>query len=123
MSKDLRDRTQEEIEANWNGTWREILQREDGSIDIEQLKKELMDFSDMIERLTSLTHQLTRGRLSYPTYPVSTIMFVKQEIEQEEYLEQQQEDLKDGVCSMCGHEFDEEEIAERSEPDNDGNQG
>lgn len=117
MSKELQDRTQEEIEANWNRTWKEILQREDGSIDIEQLKKELMDFSDMIGRLTSLTSQLSGGRLSYPTYPVSTIMFVKKEVEQEEYLEQQQEDLKDGVCSMCGHEFDEDEIAERSESD------
>lgn len=81
-----------------------------------------MDFSDLIERMTSLTHQLTDGRLSYPTYPVSTIMFFKKEIDAGREHQQKQEDLEDGICSLCGHEFDEDEINERSEPDSTRNQ-
>lgn len=106
MSKKVRECTDAEIESNWNGIWKEILQREDGSINVEQLKKELMDFSGMIGRLTSLTCQLTRGRLSYPTYPTSTIMVIKEEVDQEEYEQQQKDDIEDGVCSMCGHELE-----------------
>jgi len=108
MGKKIKERTQEEIEANWNGTWKEILQREDGSIDIEQLKKELMDFSDMINRMSSLTCQLTRSRLSYPTYPVSTIMAVHEEVQNEEREQQQEDDREDGACSLCGSELDNE---------------
>lgn len=122
MSKRVKERTKAEIEANWRNTWQEILQHPDGSIDVEQLKLELMDFSDMIDRMTSLTSQITGGRLSYATYPVSTIMFVAKEQEEENYNQQQKDDLEDGVCSMCGHEFDEDELAERSEPDSTRNQ-
>lgn len=120
--KKNKPRTKEEREANWKGTWKNILEKPDGSIDKEQLKKELMDFSDMIDRMTSLTYEISRGRLSYPTYPVSTIMFVAKEVEEERYQEQQKEDLQDGLCSMCHREFDDDEIIERSEPDSTRNQ-
>ncbi len=114
----MMNRTKEEIEENWNGTWKEILQREDGSIDIEQLKLELMDYSDMIGRMASLTSQITGNKLSYPTYPVPTILSVVQELQEEERNQQKIDDLEDGVCSLCEHEFNEDEITERSESDN-----
>lgn len=120
--KKVQDRTSQEIETNWNRTWKEILELPDGSIDKEQLKKELMDFSDLIERMSSLTYTLTGGRLSYATYPQSTILFVKEEVDEENRRQQQKDDLEDGQCSLCGHEFDEDEITERSEPDNTGHQ-
>ena len=44
-----------DIESNYNAVWKEILEKEDGSIDMEQLKKELFDFSNMIGRMSSLT--------------------------------------------------------------------
>lgn len=122
MPKRDKPRTDEEIEDNWNGTWKEILERPDGSIDVVQLKKELMDFSDMIGRMASLTCEITGNRLSYPTYPVSTILFVKEEVDAQNEHQQKLDDLEDGVCSRCGHEFTEDEIDERSQSDSSRNQ-
>jgi hypothetical protein len=68
-----------QAEENWQSVWREILELPDGSIDVEQLKLELLDYSEMIQRMTSLTCQLTGHVLSYPTYPVETILSVHEE--------------------------------------------
>lgn len=73
-------RDQIDPEENWNIIWKEILENPDGSINKEQLKLELADYSDMIDRMTTLTYRLTNGILSYPTYPVETILAVHEEV-------------------------------------------
>ena len=101
----MNKKSDKEVEENWNGHWKEILENSDGSINKEQLKLELMDFSDMINRMTSLTCAVTNSRMSYPTYDVKAILQVKEEIEEEQKEEQKLEDHEDGVCSLCEREF------------------
>lgn len=101
----FKPRSEKEVEHNWNHIWKEILQHPDGSIDVEQLKLELMDFSDMIGRITMLTSHISGNRLSYPVYSVETILQVEKEKLEEEREEQIEEDKKDGQCSLCDREF------------------
>jgi hypothetical protein len=101
----VNESTNEEIEQNWLSVWKEILEKPDGSIDKEQLKKELMDFSDMINRMASLTSNVTDGRMSYSTYPVYAILEQMVEAQEEEREYQRNNDLEDGECSMCGSEI------------------
>lgn len=97
--------TPKEVEDNYNSTWKEILENPDGSINKEQLKLELMDFSEMISRMTSLTSYVTRGTLSYPTYPLETIIEVAEREREEELDDQKSDDREDGVCSLCDQEI------------------
>lgn len=98
-------KTDKEVEDNWQNNWKEILQLPDGSIDIAQLKLELMDYSDMIDRMTTLTHAVSKGRMSYPTYSVNKILEVAQEAEEDQRNYQKQDDKEDGICSLCDREF------------------
>lgn len=99
--------TEKDIQANWEGTWKEILENPDGSINKEQLKLELMDFSDMIYRMSTLTCEITQNRMSYSTYAVSDIMGVVEEVREEELENQKEEDKENGVCSFCDQEIPE----------------
>ncbi len=100
-------RTDQEVEDNWNSTWKDILLDKNGNVNVEQLKLELMDYSDLFHRMCNLTHELTDGMLSYATYPVKTILQVHEDCleRQSEYVVE--EDKKIGLCSLCGRDFDE----------------
>jgi hypothetical protein len=93
--------TQEQLDENWNRTWKDILVKEDGSIDVEQLKKELMDYSDMIDRMCHLTSEVSGNRLSYPTYTVPTILTAMKEAQEQEEKDRIEDDRMNGVCSYC----------------------
>lgn len=95
--------SKEDVEENWNSVWKKILENPDGSINKEQLKLELMDFANLIHRMTTLTCEITGHRLSYPTYPVKTILEVHEQVKEEAIEQQKKDDLEDGECSMCGH--------------------
>jgi hypothetical protein len=99
---------QEQLDENWNRTWKDILVKEDGSIDVEQLKKELMDYSDIISRMIHLTSEVSGNRLSYPTYTVPTILAAMKEVREEEEKDRIADDKECGVCSYCGRDYDEE---------------
>jgi hypothetical protein len=93
-------------EENWKSIWQEILERPDGTIDINQLKLQLLDFSELIERMTDLTGRLTRGTLSYPTYPVDTIMEVHERVLEEE-REQEEQDKRNAIVADIDADEDE----------------
>lgn len=82
---------------NWDRIWKRILQKPDGSIDIEQLKLELSDFSELMDRMITLTHPLSGGKLSYATYSVDTIMGAAYEVYEDGY-----------GCPVCGEGLSEE---------------
>lgn len=90
----------------WNKKWKEIVTNLDGSVNIEQLKLELFDFEELIDRMISLTHAVTQGRLSYATYPVDTILEVMDQCQNENLDQSKIEDRVDGVCSLCEREFE-----------------
>ena len=101
-------RSLEEVEGNWRDIWRGILEKPDGSINIEQLKLELMDYSDMIDRMATLTCEVTAHKLSYPTYPIETILGVIREVEEDRMKDQKQEDLESGFCHFCEQDLEQE---------------
>lgn len=94
------------FEDGWQNKWKEILENLDGSINVEQLKKELFDFDDMIDRITELTCYMTFNKLSYPTYPVETIVAVHEDGLREIKEDQKKDDEHDGICSLCEREFE-----------------
>lgn len=57
--------TQEEIK-NYNSFWKDIIEKEDGTVDMEQLKKELYDYSMIIENCTKAYMEMTDGNISKP---------------------------------------------------------
>lgn len=57
-------KTEKKVEENWNEFWKEILLKNDGSIDIEQLKKELFDFSTLLDNVPKVYNHITGGMLS-----------------------------------------------------------
>jgi hypothetical protein len=68
---------QKEIEELWETFWKPIVCNEDGSINIEQLKKELADFSMVMDGCSEVYDHITRGNLSKPNSdPKSVIRFV-----------------------------------------------
>lgn len=72
-------------EQEYNNFWKKIVENPDGSINKEQLMKELFDFSNMINNMCELAEYASCGMLSYPTYPASTIIGVFEEKLQEQY--------------------------------------
>ena len=94
-------------ETAWQNKWQEILIK-DGQVDLDQLKKELADFDDLIDRHAELVCEVTRHRLSYVTYPTKTVLAVMREAEADEQENQKKDDKEDGVCSLCDREFLEE---------------
>lgn len=102
----MKPRSNKEVNDNYDYFWKEIVENPNGSINFAQLKKELMDYTDMIHRMSTLTCEVTRNRLSYPTYSVKTILGVMNEVKEDELAEQMQEDQIDGFCSLCAREFD-----------------
>lgn len=92
----------QEVEDNWNDTWKDILIKDDGTVDIEQLKKELFDFSEMIDRMVKVTCAMTRDRLSKPTYPPHILIGEMELAIEEDIKDRIKDDKSNGHCSFCG---------------------
>lgn len=57
-----------DVEEKWNSFWKEIILNEDGTVNLEQVKKELFDFSFMLEQVPKVYYEITGGFLSKPNY-------------------------------------------------------
>ena len=71
-------RKQYDVEEEWE-FWKDIVCNEDGTINIEQLKKELCDFSLMIGEVPKVYVAVTGGTLSKPLYYADTVISVFKE--------------------------------------------
>jgi hypothetical protein len=63
----------ENYEKNWEEFWKDIVTRDDGSIDLEQIKKELSDYRFLLEEIPKVYSHIT-NKLSYPNYYANTII-------------------------------------------------
>lgn len=54
-----------DVEKDWE-FWKEIVTNPDGSINVEQVKKELSDLSILIEHTTCIYEHVTNGLISNP---------------------------------------------------------
>lgn len=99
--------TDKQVEDNWNENWKQILIKEDGSIDLDQLKRELMDFSDLMKNAREVYHIVSGYKLSYASYPASTVIDLFEE-HMEEMYDQWEEDYKDDNNCNCGVDNEKE---------------
>lgn len=68
-----------EVEQVYQEFWKDIICNEDGSINVEQLKKELYDCSRMMDNVPIVYSEVTGGTLSYPTYKAETVVDIFRE--------------------------------------------
>lgn len=80
---------------NYELTWKEILEKPDGSIDKEQLMKELYDFSKLISNLSKIYCYISGNRASYPTIHPETVLQLFEEELKEQYDRGYQDALDD----------------------------
>jgi hypothetical protein len=80
------------IEENYQKIWKNIVKK-DGIIDLEQLKKELFDFSFMIKQVPLIYSKISKGLLSKPHYYAHVLIeqleknFYDKEITQDDVLD------------------------------------
>lgn len=61
-----------DYEKEWSEFWRSLVTKEDGSIDLEQIKKELSDYSFILEEVPKVYSHI--ANLSYPNYYAQDII-------------------------------------------------
>lgn len=55
-----------DYEQIWEEFWKPICTNEDGSINLDQIKRELADFKDVIGNVSKVYDSITGGRFSKP---------------------------------------------------------
>lgn len=63
-----------EVEEDYINLWKDIIENEDGSVNIEQVKKELYDYSKLMDRTMKLYDELTLGCISKPNTDIIHII-------------------------------------------------
>lgn len=58
----------------WNEFWRSLCTKEDGLIDLEQIKKELADYYYILDQVPKVYEEVSGGTLSKPNYPATTVI-------------------------------------------------
>lgn len=86
----------EDIEAEWEKLWKDIVTNPDGSINIEQLKKELYDFSYVMEQVPKVYCHITGDSLSKIMYPAETVIRVADDYTSE-IVEREMADRQEGL--------------------------
>jgi hypothetical protein len=69
----------EDHNKEWESFWKEHVCNPDGTINLEQLKKELYDFSFVMEQVPKVYCHITGGKLSKVMYPAKTVISVADE--------------------------------------------
>jgi len=62
--KSKEDKMNNEVEKVYNEFWKEIIEKPDGSIDIEQVKKELCDFKMIMDDAAKVYCHVTGDQIS-----------------------------------------------------------
>lgn len=114
-SQETHEQEQLDIEDNFENNWREILMCDSNSdsaqfdmVNITQLKKELHDYSNLMDRMSELTDYISNGLLSKPNY---TINVLKNQVD-DGIRKGQEEFRKDIVGLLKSHNVDKKIIHE-----------
>ena len=83
--------------------WAPIVMK-DGVLDAEQVKLELLDYHQLIRRVSEVYEEITGGKLSKPTYLPGVVL--------DEYRRQMEE--AGGLCRECGEDLGVDAGEERS---------
>jgi predicted RNase H-like nuclease (RuvC/YqgF family) len=93
--------TQKEIDKEYNEFWKEIVENKDGTINKEQLKKELYDFHILIGNASKVYDALTKT-ISKPMTPPEYVIEEAREIMNEEISEALEEYKEDYEAEIKG---------------------
>lgn len=74
--------------------------------ELEQIKKELCDYHDMMENAGSVYYEITGGRMSKPNYTADAVLSVVEEIRQEE--QEGREKALEVILDLCLDALNEE---------------
>lgn len=69
----------EELEKVYQEFWKDIVENEDGTLNVEQVKKELADFRMVMDNCTSAYSEMTCGMISKPNTYFSEVLRIFQE--------------------------------------------
>lgn len=72
---------------DWNEFWKEIVCEKDGALNLEQVKKELSDYSMILEEVPKVYCAVTGDTLSKPNYKAETVIRVFEDTQNEKYRE------------------------------------
>lgn len=71
-----------DYKLDYESTWKEIVENSDGTLNKEQLMKELSDFSLLIDHIAHLYDYISQCRVSYPTTkPEEVIALYEQQLQ------------------------------------------
>jgi len=63
-----------EVEASFQEYWADIIMNKDGTVNLEQVKKELHDYTFMLNEVPKVYCEVSGGLLSYPNYYASSVI-------------------------------------------------
>ncbi len=84
-----------DIEQIWNKVWKPILVKEDGKIDIEQVKKELFDYYVIIGEMSKVYNSVTNGQVSKPNTAADVVIAMNDDIVTKSYDDGYNDSLED----------------------------
>jgi hypothetical protein len=88
----------ENVQKVWDEFWVDILCKEDGLLDLDQMKRELSDYHMLLQNMPSILMEATGGRVSKPNTDRSVVIQLIQEEQQrlfEEGYDQAMDEMKD----------------------------
>lgn len=55
-----------DYETSYEQNWKDAIENKDGSVNLDQVKRELFDYSNFLEEASKVYSELTGGRISKP---------------------------------------------------------
>lgn len=100
------------VDEEWKLFWKPIVCKEDGTINIEQVKKELHAFSYLMEQIPKVYCHITGSRMSKVFYPAETVISVSDDYQQEVIEQAVKDELGEREAAVAGREEYAVEFAE-----------
>lgn len=94
-----------EVEKNWQDFWKELVTNSDGTINVDQVKKELYDFHFVMHGAGKVYDALSWGRVSKPNTDPDVVIRVVQDLEQQninEAVKEERERIEEHIKAI-GH--------------------
>lgn len=98
MSNNLESR---DYEKDWEEFWSNIICDEHGNINIQQLKKELSDFSMVLEEVPKVYCALTNNTLSKVHYFADTVISIASDVQEAAYQERFKDNVQEVVINIA----------------------
>lgn len=83
------------VKKDWEDFWKEICLNEDGTINLEQIKRELSDFHGVLSEVSKVYENITRGAISKPNTQAKYVIAEVERIHQEELNELEKSQAED----------------------------